>query len=424
MKRFLSTMTLALACLPMFLCRPVQAGAASGIVVMHFDLSRHDRDQEVKLWIPYPVSSAYQEIGSVRVSGDYAESALYADAVFQNPILYARWPGGSDSRHLTLSFTARRQEVRKDHLPRRERPWNKVDFSRWLGPTSLGPVDGQVAELAARITRGKKGVAAKARAIYDWTCENMYRDPKTIGCGKGDVCRLLKSPGGKCTDIHSVFVALCRAAGVPAREIFGIRLGKEPVEDITGWQHCWAEFYLPGFGWVPVDPADVRKLMLKKKLGPGDPETRRLREYFWGGWDAFRIRLALGRDIYLSPRQQGPPLNTFGYPYAEVNGKPLDFYAPSAFAYRFTAFRTDENGLARTDDRTVALLREQVPGLVIVEPLTADVKPELPPERNRLVVLNSGTEEAQTALAEAKRILASGYEKVLVNVHDLSKTEH
>ena len=62
--------------------------------------------------------------------------------------------------------------------------------------------------------------------IYDWTCENTYRDPKTRGCGAGDVCALLKNPGGKCADIHSVFVALARAAGVPAREVFGIRWGK------------------------------------------------------------------------------------------------------------------------------------------------------------------------------------------------------
>ena len=116
----------------------------------------------------------------------------------------------------------------------------------------------------------------KARAIYDWTCENTYRDPDTRGCGKGDVCALLKKPGGKCTDISSVFVALARAAGVPAREIFGIRLGKKAEEDITGWQHCWAEFYLPGYGWVPADPADVRKAMLVEKLKPEDKRTNEL----------------------------------------------------------------------------------------------------------------------------------------------------
>jgi len=90
---------------------------------------------------------------------------------------------------------------------------------------------------------------------------------------------------------------------------------------------------------VPVDPADVRKLMLKRKLRLSDPETAELRRYFWGGWDAYRIKLALGRDIILNPAQAGPPLNTFGYPYAEVGGKPLNFYDPTTFKYKITSTR-------------------------------------------------------------------------------------
>ncbi|WP_218588507.1 transglutaminase domain-containing protein [Desulfacinum infernum] len=75
-------------------------------------------------------------------------------------------------------------------------------------------------------------------------------------------------------------------------------LGREPVVDVTRWQHCWAEFFLPGYGWVPVDPADVRKIMLKKGLTLKDPETRRWRDYFWGGWDPYRVRLAVGGTWY------------------------------------------------------------------------------------------------------------------------------
>lgn len=164
----------------------------------------------------------------------------------------------------------------------------------------------------------------------------MYQDPETVGCGKGDVCELLKKPGGKCTDISSVYIALARAAGVPAREIFSVRLGKKPQEDITTWQHCWAEFFLPGYGWVPVDPADVRKAMLVEKLELKDAKTKEYRDYFWGGIDPYRVVIAQGRDVILNPPQKGAPLNTFGYPYAEVGGKPLDFYDPASFVYRIT----------------------------------------------------------------------------------------
>ncbi len=312
------------------------AKSASGRIVMKFDLSAQPQGQEAKLWIPYPISSRYQDISDIEITGDFAESAVYADKIFQNPTLYAHWNKDAKSRKLTLSFTAVRQEVIHRDFPAKESAWSPVDYQQWLKPSSLGPIDGPVKILADRITTGKTTVRERAKAIYDWTCDNMYREPKTIGCGRGDVCKLLQKPGGKCTDIHSVFVALCRAAGVPAREIFGIRLGKKDGQDITKWQHCWAEFFLPGYGWVPADPADVRKKILKGNLTPVDPKTIAYRHYFWGGWDAYRVQLAMGRDITLTPPQAAGPLNTFGYPYAEIDGKPLDFYQPKSFSYKIT----------------------------------------------------------------------------------------
>jgi len=305
-----------------------------GTITMEFDLSSHPANKEVKLWIPYPISSEYQTIKNITVEGDYTESGVYSDKKFQTPILYARWKPGTQSRKLTLRFDAERIEVVRRNFPANESCWNPADYKPWLLPTSLGPIDDPVRTLAKKITRGKTTVLAKAKAIYDWTCENMYRDPNVKGCGSGDVLKLLKCRGGKCTDIHSVFVALCRAAGVPAREIFGIRMGKKPVVDITKWQHCWAEFYLPGYGWVPVDPADVRKMMLKHNLTLKDPETKKWRRYFWGAWDPYRIKLAVGRDLRLNPPQTGQALNNFGYPYAEVNGNPLDWLSPETFKYK------------------------------------------------------------------------------------------
>ncbi len=340
MKRITQLFMLAMGLCLLFTVNS-RANSAAGIIRMDFDLSHQAADKEVRLWIPYPVSSQYQDISNIRISGDFAESAVYTDKKYQTPMLYAQWPAGSGSRRLSLTFKAVRQEVIRRDFPQKEAAWDPADYAMWLTPSRLGPIDGPVKELANSIVKGKTSVLARAKAIYDWICENMYRDPATIGCGKGDVCSLLQRPGGKCTDIHSVFIALCRAAGVPAREIFGIRLGKKPVQDVSKWQHCWAEFYLPGYGWVPVDPADVRKLMLKKKLKLDDPRTAELRRYFWGGWDAYRVKLAMGRDLDLTPAQKGAPLNTFGYPYAEVGGKPLDWYEPASFKYTMTSYQPE-----------------------------------------------------------------------------------
>ncbi len=315
------------------------ANESSGTITMEFDLSGHDSNEEAKLWIPYPLSDRDQFISKVKVSGDYAESAVYSDRKFSTPMLYARWNKGSKSRKLTLSFHAVRQEVIRRDFPAKEVAWDPADYKMYLAPTSLGPIDGQVKILADQITIGKKTVLDKAKAIYDWTCENMFRDPKTNGCGPGDVCSLLLRPGGKCTDIHSVFVALSRAAGIPSREVFGIRHGKKTEQDISKWQHCWAEFYLPGYDWVPVDPADVRKMMLKEKLELGDARTKHYREFFWGGWDQYRVKLAMGRDLRLNPPQHGKPLNTFGYPYAQIGTETLDWLDPKTFKYTFTFYQ-------------------------------------------------------------------------------------
>ncbi len=323
----------------LFLIWPLSSMAAqqaSGTISMEFDLSDQPAGKEIKLWIPYPLSDNDQLITNISVSGDYAESAVYSDQKYSTPMLYARWDKDTTSRKLVFSFHALRNEVVKKDFPKKEGTWDPADYKLYLSPTSLGPIDGVVKDLADKIVADKTSVYDKAKAIYDWICDNMYRDPKTKGCGPGDVCSLLLNPGGKCTDIHSVFVALARAAGIPAREIFGIRLGKENVVDITKWQHCWAEFFLPGYGWIPVDPADVRKMMLKYDLKLEDKKTKEYREYFWGAWDQYRVKLAVGRDLQLNPPQEGKPLNTFGYPYAEVGGKTIDWLEPSAFKYTIT----------------------------------------------------------------------------------------
>ncbi|WP_224982380.1 transglutaminase-like domain-containing protein [Geomonas agri] len=332
MKRLLLTMLAFSLCVT----PAAWAKSRSGQITVEVDLSKQEAGKETRLWIPYAVSDSYQNVTDVKVSGDFASSAVYTDRANGTPMLYAQWDKDAKSRKLVYTFNVQRDEVRIKDLSAKEPAWNSADYAEYLKPTSMGPVDGEVKKLADSIVKGKTTVLDKAKAIYDWACENMYRDPATVGCGKGDVCELLKKPGGKCTDISSVYIALARAAGVPAREVFGLRLGKKAEEDVTTWQHCWVEFFLPGTGWVPVDPADVRKAMLVEKLELKDAKTREYRDYFWGGIDPYRFKIASGRDLVLNPPQAGAPLNTFGYPYAEVGGKVLDWYDPKTFNYRIT----------------------------------------------------------------------------------------
>ncbi len=312
------------------------ANVVSGTITMEFDLSKQVFMGDAQLWIPYPISNEYQTISDISVTGDYVEVAVYTDKKFQAPMLYARWDKNAGTRKLNFTFKVDRQEVCKREFPEKEAKWDPVDYAEFLAPTKLGPIDGDVKKLADKITKGKTTVLGKAKAIYDWTCENTYRNPKTRGCGSGNVCLLLKDPGGKCGDISSMFIALARAAGVPSREVFGIRQGKKQIQDISTWQHCWSEFFLPGYGWVPVDPADVRKMMLKHNLKFSDGKTKDYQNYYWGGIDPYRVKLSQGRDLTLNPPQSGDTINYLMYPYAQVGKKVIDWLDPENFKYTIT----------------------------------------------------------------------------------------
>ena len=219
----------------------------------------------------------------------------------------------------------------------------------YLKPTQHIPNDGIVKQKADEITKGIKGDLERAKAIYTWVANTMQRDNSILGCGTGDVKAILESGKlvGKCTDINSVFVGLCRAVGIPAREIFGIRVGQSRFSNemgkadekglaaISGGQHCRAEFYLKGHGWIPVDPADVAKVRLGEKLSNDDSKLAKVREFLFGNWEMCWIGFNDARDFVLSPKPAEFPLNNFGYPYGEVDDNVLNYYSPKDFSYDY-----------------------------------------------------------------------------------------
>jgi transglutaminase-like putative cysteine protease len=207
------------------------------------------------------------------------------------------------------------------------------------------PTDGIVKQTAEKITRGARRDIEKAHALYEWVVDNTSRDPKTPGCGLGDVASMLESGylGGKCADINGLFVAMCRSLQVPARDAYGIRiadsrrgfrsLGKSG--DISKAQHCRAEFYAKGLGWVPADPADVRKLVLEEVPGGlpiGDPKVQAARATLFGGWEMNWIAYNHGHDIAL-PGSRGRPIPFLMYPNGETSEGRLDSLDSAAFRY-------------------------------------------------------------------------------------------
>lgn len=315
-----------------------EAGAAkkerSGSVTFAIDLKSPPQAQDVRMWFPYPTSDLNQKIDNLQFSGNYSSFTLSREPQSGALYLFTQWRGPQKQRRLTVSFEATAKELKVAKLTEGPAPippevakYVKSEF--WI-PSD----DKKVRALARQITSGKKGILAKARAIYDWVVDNTRRDPNVPGCGIGNVEATLASRSGKCADISTLFVALARAAGVPAREVFGLRLGRPGQTDISDGHHCWAEFYLPGTGWIPVDPADVRKVMLQKKLDLA--AAKPYREYYFGAVDEYRIVLQRGgRGIVFSEGNK-EKVNYFMYPYAEVDGKPLDYCRPDSFTYKVT----------------------------------------------------------------------------------------
>jgi transglutaminase-like putative cysteine protease len=223
---------------------------------------------------------------------------------------------------------------------------DKKDLEHFLRPTKLIPTDGIVKTTAAEITQGARTDADKARAIYAWIVENTFRDPKTRGCGLGDIRFMLetKDLGGKCADLNALFVGLARASNLPARDVYGIRLAKSELgykslgpatETVTKAQHCRAEVYLNDYGWVPVDPADVRKVVLEEPPGNrplSDAMVASARTRLFGSWEMNWMAYNFAHDVSL-PGSAGAPVGFLMYPQAETANGRLDCLDPDGFKY-------------------------------------------------------------------------------------------
>jgi transglutaminase-like putative cysteine protease len=220
----------------------------------------------------------------------------------------------------------------------------------YTAPTELIPTDGLVRKTATGIVKNARTDVDKARAIYEWVVENTYRDPKVRGCGWGDIKSMLESGnfGGKCGDLNALFVGLARSVGVPARDLYGIRVASSAhgyaslgvaSPAISRAQHCRAEFFAQGVGWVPVDPADVRKVILEEppgKLAVNDPKVAAARKRLFGSWEMNWLAFNSGHDLAL-PNSSGPKLPYLMYPNGETGKERLDQLDPDAFRYTISA---------------------------------------------------------------------------------------
>ena len=301
------------------------------------------------LWLPLPANATtdYQRLLDVKWDAPGAVKAeIVAVPGYDVRVLRVEWADPAALGPVSLKTRVATRDRQVNVLGRAGYTARESEsvLQTYLRPTNLLPTDGIVKETALKITRGAQGNLDKARALYEWVVENTNRDPKVAGCGLGDIASMLKSGylGGKCADLNGLFVAMSRSLGIPARDSYGLRiadsrrgyqcLGKSG--DITKAQHCRAEFYTAGLGWVPVDPADVRKLVLEEEGGLPltNPKVQTARTQLFGGWEMNWLVYNHGHDVAL-PGARGLPLPFLMYPNAETADGRFDSLNPTTFRY-------------------------------------------------------------------------------------------
>jgi transglutaminase-like putative cysteine protease len=281
------------------------------------------------VWLPVPHADASQDVRDLKI--ETSVPYKIEKGAFGNQMLHLR-PATLPAAPLVVKLSA--QITRREHLNLRAnapaaKPAKKEkadpDMARWLAPDRLVPLDSKIRQQAREVVAKAhaKTNLDKARAIYEHVVGTVTYDKTGQGWGRGDIYYACDARRGNCTDFHAIVIGYCRALGIPARFSIGLPLPAQRGHGEIKGYHCWAEFFTPATGWVPVDASEAAK----------DPSRR---AYFFGAHDENRVEFTRGRDVELTPKQAGPPLNYFVYPYAEADGQPLEV----ARTYEFSDITT------------------------------------------------------------------------------------
>jgi transglutaminase-like putative cysteine protease len=244
---------------------------------------------------------------------------------------------------VTQSFQIERREVLGNPTPDKTRPYEPADLAdkaQYLQADANVVIDDKIKTLAAEIVGTEKNPVVMARQIYDWVLGNVdywVKDPKNKKASPvGSTSYCLETKTGNCTDFHSLWMSLARAAGIPTRLKYGSFFKKElDGQDADQSYHCWPEFWAPNLGWVPHDVA-VADIFVGDFKSADDKEAKTVRlttaagydgadpkmvDYYFGNIDNRRVTWSIGRDLTLEPKQSQGPVNALPKAYVEVDGQ-------------------------------------------------------------------------------------------------------
>lgn len=297
------------------------------------------------LWLPLPMNqdTLYQRTLGHTWQGNFELGSLRRQPDGDLEAFYCEWPENVTPQ-LTLSTTVTTADRVFEVSRRTQAPEREDILRRNLQATSLLPNEGEIYTLAQRIIGRILDPIAQARAIHDWVVENTEYDQTQTGPGTGNVRKQVEQHlfKGRSADINGLFVALCRSIGIPARRVYGLRIAPSRItaslgindDDATHAAHCRAEFYVPGYSWIPADPSDARRAMAVESLEHS--KLLPIKKLLFGVWEMNWMAYNLAEDFVL-PGATGAPLPFFTLPRLERQEGTLDGLAPENFTYRIQA---------------------------------------------------------------------------------------
>jgi transglutaminase-like putative cysteine protease len=236
------------------------------------------------LWVPRPVVSASQRNPEIlsRSADPYIEN-------YRGVSLYRfRDLTAGSGAGISLSYSVEVYAVETGVNPSQIRGFRQDSLppaaAAYTVPSALIPSDdSEIKRQSQAITGREQNPYLKARRIYEWLINNGNIQWGVLDGGARDA--LLK----KQADPYMaalLFCALARAGGVPAQPVAGVLVDRTP----GAFRHFWAEFWIDGAGWIPVDAA----------LGAGAaPPSFNLRQdheaYYFGSLDSQRIAFSRGQ---------------------------------------------------------------------------------------------------------------------------------
>lgn len=305
---------------------------------------------ETRLWLPLAIfkDTPWQRALGHRWQGNFERAGIYRDPAAEMEVFTAEWKDGVEPR-LELSSRVETQDRHFDVTRRHCAPERGEVLRRNLRSSELMPIGDKTREIAAGIVGRIKDPLAQGKALYDWVADRAIRDPETpaLAAGGIDTPPQLADALGRNAGHALLFVALARAVGLPARPVFGLRCDYSKLLPSLGVLgelkrafHCRAEFYAPGYDWIPVNPADLRQAVIAEKMAADDGKLAVLKKLLFGFWEMNWIGLNTALEV--TPQgSRGPALPFLAAPYVETADGVLDTADGERFSLSMSAVRND-----------------------------------------------------------------------------------